>query len=107
MVFILGTWYLNLRVLRLHMGEVCCKRTRHCGALDGVRCSAWGDPPVGGGCVQLIGSIRANDQDQKISLLTRKNTFVVYIKSLSLYPSLSLCAHVLSMLSCRALFTLV
>ncbi len=28
MVFILGTWYLNLRVLRLHAGEVCCKRTR-------------------------------------------------------------------------------
>ncbi len=29
MVFILGTRYLNLRVLRLRMGEVCCKRTRH------------------------------------------------------------------------------
>ncbi len=27
-VFILGTWYLYLRVLRLCMGEVCCKRTR-------------------------------------------------------------------------------
>ena len=27
-VFILGTWYLNLRVLRLRTGEVCCKRTR-------------------------------------------------------------------------------
>ncbi len=30
MVFILGTWYLNLWVLRLHAGEVCCKRTRQC-----------------------------------------------------------------------------
>ncbi len=28
-VFILGTWYLNLRVLRLCAGEVCCKRTCH------------------------------------------------------------------------------
>ncbi len=29
MVFILGTGYLYLRVLRLRMGDVCCKRTRH------------------------------------------------------------------------------
>ncbi len=28
-VFILGTRYLYLRVLRLCMGEVCCKRTHH------------------------------------------------------------------------------
>ena len=27
-MFILCTWYLNLRVLRLCTGEVCCKRTR-------------------------------------------------------------------------------
>ena len=26
-MLILGTWYLYLRVLRLHRGEVCCKRT--------------------------------------------------------------------------------
>ncbi len=32
MLFILGTAYLHLRVLRLHMGEVCWKHTRHmCG----------------------------------------------------------------------------
>ncbi len=30
-VFILGTGYLYLRVLRLCTGEVCCKRTRHRG----------------------------------------------------------------------------
>ena len=29
MVFILGTQYLYLRALRLHTGQVCCKRTRH------------------------------------------------------------------------------
>ncbi len=29
-VFILGTWYLYLRALRLHTGEVCCKPTHHC-----------------------------------------------------------------------------
>ena len=34
MVFILGTWYLYLRALRLRMGEVCCKRTCHCGELS-------------------------------------------------------------------------
>ncbi len=34
MVFILGTWYLYLRVLRLRTGEVCGKRTHQYLSVD-------------------------------------------------------------------------
>ncbi len=41
MLFILGTWYLNLRALRLHTGEVCCKRTRHCSVKETLLSHQW------------------------------------------------------------------